>query len=108
MRDWDDAMRCALAYHGILARARAPDFQRGHREVSRRPMCTKEVVERCFTVPLISAIIPLPLRWASILPEKKLGMFSTPTGGFGARPARAARAARAPEKNQDWGEGCKN
>ena len=30
-------------------------------------------------------------------------MFSTPTGGFGARPARAARAARAPEKIKTGG-----
>jgi hypothetical protein len=49
-------MRCALAYPCILARDRAPYFQRGHRQVSRGSMCPKEVVERCVAAPLISVI----------------------------------------------------
>ena len=49
-------MQCAPTYQLTLAWVQEPDLLWRPSMVSRRTMCPKEVVERCFAVPVISAI----------------------------------------------------
>ena len=85
----------------MLAWTRATDLQQRYHKVSRRPMCTKEVVERCFAVPVISAIERVYTRQGADPARTKTLIFQiTCRGGRGA-PHAASKPPRCLRKNQN-------